>query len=98
MGGSSRQGSFSAHMVEVFCARDAVHLHEDLLFSLSLQDLSWCLDEELCEYLLHDPWHSFHGGECLWHHDDFLPREYVILGRSLFLLVELGTCPELQKG
>ena len=51
MEGSSRRGSFSAHMVEDPCAGDAMHLHGDLLFSLSLQGLSQCLNEELCESL-----------------------------------------------
>ena len=96
MGGSSRWGSFSAHAVEDLCAGDAMHLCGDLLSSLSLWDLSHCLDEELCESLSWDPWHSFEGRECLWH-DDFLPGQPVALGRSPFLLVELGTSPELQE-
>ena len=93
MGGSLSWGSFSACLVEDLCTGDAVHLCGDLLFSLSLQDSSWCLDEELCESLLWDPWHSFKGGECLWQ-EDFLAREPMALGGSPFLLVELGASPE----
>ena len=95
MGGSLRWGSFSAHMDS--CAGDAMCLHGDLLFSLSLRDLSHCLDEELCEPLLWDPGHSFEGREHLWH-EDFLPGQPVALGGSPFLLVELGTSPELRGG
>ena len=94
MGGSWSQSSFSAHVVEDLCAGDAGHLHGDLPSFSSLQNLSQCLDEELCESLLWDPGHYFEGGECLWW-EDFLPGEPVALGRSPFLLVELGASPEL---
>ena len=92
MGGSSSQGSFSAHVVEDLWAGDARCLCGDL----SLWDLSWCLDEELCESLSWDPGHAFEDSECLWW-EDFLPREPMALGRSPFLLVELGTSPELRQ-
>ena len=49
MGGSLSWGAFSAYVVEYPCAGGAVCLCRDLLFSLSLQGLFRCLDEELCE-------------------------------------------------
>ena len=73
-------GSFSAHVVEDLCTGDVGHLCGVLPSCLSLQDLSWCLDEELSESLSWDPWHS---------------QEPVALGRSPFLLVELGAFAEL---
>ena len=89
-----RWGSFSACVVEHLHTGDAMCLCGDLISSLSLWDLSQCLDEELSESLSRDPWCSFKGVEHLWH-EDFLPREPVALGGSPFLLVELGTSPEL---
>ena len=109
-------GSFSTHAVEGdICSRDAAHFHGDLLQSLSLlplslQDLSWCLDEEPWESLSWVPWCSFDGGEHLWWCEDFLLRESVdVFGErargdfpqdlegSPSLLVELGTSPEAQE-
>ena len=51
MGGSSSWGSLSAHVVEDLCTGDAGCSHGDLLSSLSLRDISRCLDEELWESL-----------------------------------------------
>ena len=80
MEGSSSWSSFSACMVEDLCTGDAMRLHGDLLFSLSLWDLYQYLDEELSESLLWDLWCSFKGGEHLWL-EDFLPGEPVALCR-----------------
>ena len=114
--GPLRLGSFSAHSVEDgFCGRDAVCFCRVLLLSLSLLplslwDLSWCLDEGLCESFSCISWHSLDGGEHLLQCEDFLLDESMNvfgdgawrdspldLGGSPSLLVELGTSSEVWE-